>query len=1259
MADDTATLPGVRSIEHDETHFVFERQLGHGASGAVFLVRDRKTGERLALKKLFRMDGRSVLRLKREFRAMASMNHPNLVKLYELGRAKDAWFLTMEYLEGRDLGSYLRGTSGDAATSGTFDASPAPLELIVPAFYQVARGVQALHAAGMLHRDLKPSNVLVADKRFVVLDFGLVRDLSQHSASETEEGLITGTPAYMAPEQATGSELSAASDWYAFGVMLYQAFSGYLPIEGSLMEVLQNKLQQDPIPLEECADGVPADVAALCNGLLARDPRLRPRGEEVLAVLSALRQQRERSMPVPLSTATHDVATSSGRRLFGRESELSVLQQAFALTCKSQFVVAHVSGPSGTGKSALIEHFLNELELDSAAASGGVLTLRGRCYEQESMPFKALDAVMDSLVRYLASLDDLAVAHLLPTEVETLSQLFPALSRLRAVQRLLPLAKAAVDVVFCRQRAESVLRELFHRLGSRRPLVIWIDDLQWGDLDSAAILKRWLHEPLQGQVLLLLSYRNVEVDTSACLKHMLERRENDAARLAVEQTLQVPPLDARALTAICEQRLSEHAPKHPELVERIVREAQGSPYLAGQLSALAEAKLVRGDLDLGTISVDGLVAQFAALLPDHAKGILALLAVAGRPISPKLAFDALELDRDQNAALHVLRGLNLVRTRDLGGERLLEVYHDRVRERVQSTLTREVRIELHERLLRILERSGASDSDWLHALALGAEQRELALRYGLVAAERASNTLAFVRASELYQTCLGLTDASSKERGELWLQLATALARCGRGVRAADAYLEAAKHSANDQAIPLMRCAASHLLRSGRFEEGETVLREVMAAMQLEVPETEAKLKLAVGWEHARLAVRGWRFSARSDRELSPNLLARIDLFQALGTELFPFDVLRAALFQARGQRLALDSGEPRRVVAALCTGALHIAIGGGVAAAREVDVLLSRAEGMSRELGSESDYGRARATRAISAYMLGECKQVIEPSYEVERICEGDAEGHLHDSYQRRFSSVSCRIGAWIHLGEIERFSTEFAALLREAEDTENRLAMLQLCLNQTFADELAGKFAQTQARLERQKGLLPAGRFGILQCLHMMSILRCSLASHEYAWADAVLGDGWERFQRSLVRRAAMLAASAYEAHAHWNISRHVHAARSGAVPDAVRSEIHALEKLRHMAWCRPAAARLRARLAYLSGDRDSAMRLLRHCADDYAAMGCRLYAAQSSYALGRVVGGDEGADLIRNARESLRSSGASAPDLVLTTYCPELQG
>src|SRR5689334_7845938 len=213
--------------------------------GAVYLAYDRKLGGRVALKLLLSVDAAGVYRFKKEFRALADLTHRNLVTLHELFSEGDRWFFTMEYVEGRDLLTYVHG-----GQRRTYDSAPRALpeddddfnslppdpplrglEMLFPTplengerlravLLQVVEGLSAVHRAGKLHRDLKPENVLVTPEgRVVRLDFGIALE-QQKDAHETLASVV-GTPAYMAPEQCRGRDLSEASDWYALGVILY------------------------------------------------------------------------------------------------------------------------------------------------------------------------------------------------------------------------------------------------------------------------------------------------------------------------------------------------------------------------------------------------------------------------------------------------------------------------------------------------------------------------------------------------------------------------------------------------------------------------------------------------------------------------------------------------------------------------------------------------------------------------------------------------------------------------------------------------------------------------------------------------------------------------------------------------------------------------------------------------------------------------------------------------------------------------------
>ncbi|HKP62663.1 MAG TPA: protein kinase [Polyangiales bacterium] len=1234
------------TAEVDVSRYEIESKLGEGGAGAVYLARDRETGDRVALKKLFRMDAKSVLRLKREFRSLVDIAHPNIVKLYDMGRASDSWFLTMEYLEGVELATYLAPPEAAAQTPDTIAEDN---RRVMSAFQQLARAVHALHQAGMLHRDLKPSNVLVVGERVVVLDFGLVRELGGHAATVTEDGSISGTPAYMAPEQLRGNELTEASDWYAFGVILYEALSDTLPIDGTLLEILRGKLESEPLPLRDLVPNVPRWLDELCMALLQRDPAARPRGSDVVAAFERAGTPGSKELP---RTATENVLPTENETrslpLFGRHKEQGKLWRALQDSQQGRAAVVHVRGLSGAGKSALIEHFLDELDAESSS-----LILRSRCYELEQMPFKALDAVMDALVRHLLHLSDIEVAQILPHEIGALSRLFPVLERLPATKQLAARSKLVRDNVSERACAELALRQLLDRLAMHQPIVLWIDDLQWGDLDSARMLRSWLREPTQCPILFVFSYRSDEVATSSCLSSLLQDAASGDIPPAVEHLIDVSSLGSDDIRALCEQRLTAAGAQDPEIVSRIVREAQGSPFFALQLAALAETKLGRGDADLESLTIDALVAQTSAILSDDAKKVLDVLAVAGRPMPPKLAFAAAAVHHNGRAIVHALRGLSLVRTRDVGGSRMLEVYHDRVRERVSAALDQAQSAALHRALLNALEFSGQADPGWLHGLALGAGDHEQAFRFGLAAAQLAWSSLAFERAAEVYQRCVELAPAD--QLGELKEKLALAFARSGHGGKAADAYLDAAKHVPLERRARFTQLAASHLVRSGHFERGEALVHQTLNAMDASLPKSDAAVVAAIAWERARLALRGTAFKLREADAEQERLVETYDVFEALGASIQQYDPLRATLLQARAFRYALDTGEPRRIVRALCYAAINVAVSGAADAGKDADLLLERAETLAQQL-PEYAYGTVCFGRAVSSFMLSRLQGVVQPSLDADRVLRAAAaespETDFYD-YYRRFVVASVRIGARLTLGQVREASRELHEFVREAEATDNSALLLTLTLNRAYAERADGLESSSRARLDAHALELPKHRFGILHVLHMSAVMYVASENDDFAWADSHTERLWSQWLRSPIRGSGFLTHMICSTRSNLLMNRYL-VERKPALLDEVRRDLKLIARNKTL----PAGTETRgeARLAHAAGDRLRAAMLLRTSIERATARGVFPELACDSYALGALTEGPQGAAMQNAALAQLSELGFVDPRVVVRATFPE---
>jgi serine/threonine protein kinase len=310
--------------------------LGAGGMGEVYRAHDPRLRRDVAIKVISRAlatDAVTVDRFIREALSASALNHPNVVTIYETGDTHNGRYIAMELVQGVTLREALReGLDPEAARD---------------IGRQVAEALAVAHGAQIVHRDVKPENVMVREDGYVkVLDFGLARververdGVSATVSFATGSGLVIGTVGYMSPEQARGEMVTAASDVFSLGVVMYEALTGQHPFPAtSALGVMHAILTDVPVAPSHLREGLPGAYDQIVLECLQKDPRLRPTAHDVANVLKHASSASLRAMPAAPSTKDHS------RTVVGRSSERGLLDEAWAPARAGNGSVVAVAG---------------------------------------------------------------------------------------------------------------------------------------------------------------------------------------------------------------------------------------------------------------------------------------------------------------------------------------------------------------------------------------------------------------------------------------------------------------------------------------------------------------------------------------------------------------------------------------------------------------------------------------------------------------------------------------------------------------------------------------------------------------------------------------------------------------------------------------------------------------------------------------------------------------------------------------------------
>ena len=1226
--------------------------------GVVYEADDLERGQKVALKTISNPDVEKVYQLKREFRALADLSHPNLVALYDLVVAADSCFFTMELLDGVDLLTYLWGrkveepadpaelattthrvpmafgtmpppptgpvhTADDIVPYDALLTTPCDIDRLRVALPQLARGLHALHGAGKIHRDVKPSNIQVtSDGRVVLLDFGLVAELERRQGSD---GMIVGTVAYMAPEQCAGDvQLTAAADWYALGVVVFQALTGRLPFEGVPTRVLFEK-QTEPAPRpSRLVQRIPADLDDLCAQLLERDPTDRPTGSQLLRRLGVEDTDR---VAAPL------VSISREGGFTGRDSELELLDAALDPLAIKRASVALIRASSGMGKTSLVARFLERVRVTHP----NVLLLRGRCLDREDIPYKAIDHLIDELSDWWLEQTPEAARALLPRDAHLLPTLFPVLDRVPAIADA-PRSRLVADPQARRTHAFNALRETLQRLGERHTVVLFLDDMQWVDRDTTALLADLMRAPDAPPILLVLATRP---EGSEPIVDLVRRMD------AAQRVIDLGPLSDEAAVAIAVSHLGED---NRETAEQLVREADGSPLFLIELTRYLQGRSLD---DIAGKGLDAMLAERIDGLGDSARMVAELVAVAGEPMTrTQLAsvssVPAAELSRQ----LSLLRAQRVVRMSGSRADDTIESYHARVRSAVLGQLDGDRRTRHHRALATAL--SGKGTAQQLARHWYGAGDLEHAAGYARRAGDEARAKLDFDLSARWYAIALEGPQWTELESRALRTLLADARADAGRPRDAADQFLVAARGADAATRLELRRRAAGSLLQSGYVAEGLELTRTVLAGVGLAMARTPLRGLLWMVARRAWLRIRGLGFKPRSLAEISQAELTRVDVCEGVSFGLALVDTFRSMDFGTQFLLSALRLGERWRVSRAMALETDFLA-----ATAKPVRAirLLERLEQLTRTLDELPAAAQLLTTRGfVDFFVRSRFRHALAQFSEAiasYRTVVGRA------GFELDTVNMFCCWSLY-YLGEIGELSRRVPAMAEAATRNGNRYTAVTLRC--AFPIAWLARFEPDTIEAEIDAALgswsTADGSYQLQHLLALSSRLDLALYRGRPEDVTARIVPEWKLIRRSLVDRPALQGLLLRS-----TLLRHALACANQAQPGSARRREALAEARGHLrrfprtsipviGHC---ARMFEGLLAEAEGQPGEAIALYHSALPGLVTTDTHLFAHATRDRLGRLIGGDAGAALRGGVRRWLDEQAVRDPDTMLAMLLP----
>ena len=733
---------GVGSVLRER--YRLNSELGRGGMGVVYQATDLDLHREVAVKVISTAapssDARA--RLLREARAAAALNHPHIIAVHDVGEASGQPFFVMEYVSGPRLS----------------EARPIELNRIVEVATQICSALEHAHANGIVHRDLKPDNVLLSGRDQIsnvkLADLGLA--LPAYDARISQAGLVVGTAAYMAPEQALGQPVDARTDLYALGVVLYELTTGRVPFCGDdPLTIVSQHVHAPVVPPRVLRPDLPRALEALILRLLAKDPQNRlSSAAEVRAALAESLTDADAVIDSDAGSAIAILDALSRGRLVGRSTELAEAREFWRRAREGNGHAVLLSGEPGAGKTRLAR------EITIQAAVDGALVLTGGCYEYEATtPYLPFVEAFRRWVR--EEKDDDKLRKVLGDSAIQIAKLAPEIeARLGPFPERHPLAAHEERLLFF-----DAVAQVFSNAARGQSLLFYADDLHWADRGTLWLLGHLLRQLKEERVLIVGAYRETELDRAHPLAKSLVdwNRERLVTRIILRRFNQSETEDQ--LGALLGERVSN------DFAQAVHRETEGNPFFVEEvLKALIERGSVRREsgrwkrCELTELmipqSVKEAIGHRLDRVSEQCNEVLRVSAILGKVFTFEELVAAAEQNEDVllDALDEAVAAQLLAPTSDDS----FAFTHDKIREVLYEEINPIRRRRLHRHAAEGLERNRGKLTCAVEKLAhhyIQAGDHERGLHYAKEAANEAQRVFAFDEAIAAFSRAYDCAEA--------------------------------------------------------------------------------------------------------------------------------------------------------------------------------------------------------------------------------------------------------------------------------------------------------------------------------------------------------------------------------------------------------------------------------------------------------------------------------------------------------------------